>query len=37
MCEPRCRVWESVHPGDCGHVTLSIGSMKGFTREAVAM
>ena len=22
MCEPRCRVWESVHPGDYGHVTL---------------
>ena len=21
MCEPRCRVWESVHPGDCVHVT----------------
>ena len=21
-CEPRFRVWESVHPGDYGHVTL---------------
>ena len=32
-CHPRCRVWEGVHPRDCGCVTLGAGSGRWATLE----
>ena len=34
-CHPRCRVWEGVHPRDCGCVTPGAGSGRWVTLETV--
>ena len=36
-CDPRCRVWEGGHPGDCFNVTPGTMSGRGVTLEIVDM
>ena len=37
ICDPRFRVLEDIHPGECGHVIPCTGSAKVFIKETVAM
>ena len=37
MCDPRCRIWEVGHPGDCGRVSPGARSGRCVVLETVDM